>query len=163
MKIRRSLVPVFLLLAGLASTLSAGSKPPTKPMGLIPKGNCAVCGMYVANFPDWAAVVSFSDGDHAWFDGPKDLFHYLLDLNRYATKRKVADIATIQVKDYYGLKHIDARKAFYVTGSDVLGPMGKELVPFATEAGARDFLKDHRGQRVLTFPEITLDALKGLE
>jgi nitrous oxide reductase accessory protein NosL len=163
MKIRRSLVPLFLLLAGLASALAAGSKAPTKPMGLLPKGNCAVCGMYVANFPDWAAMVAFTDGTQAWFDGPKDLFVYLLDLKRYAAKRKTSDIAAIQVKDYYGLKHIDGRKAFYVTGSDVLGPMGKELVPFATEAGARGFLKDHRGQRVLTFPEITLDTLKGLE
>jgi nitrous oxide reductase accessory protein NosL len=41
--------------------------------------------------------------------------------------------------------------------------MGKELVPFASEAAARDFLKDHRGQRVLTFKEITSATLSGME
>jgi nitrous oxide reductase accessory protein NosL len=61
------------------------------------------------------------------------------------------------------LKHIDGRAAFYVIGSDVMGPMGKELVPFASEAAARDFLKDHRGQRVLTFKEITSATLSGME
>jgi nitrous oxide reductase accessory protein NosL len=158
---------VNLVLSGLllssAALSSADSKPASAPKGPVPKGNCAVCGMYVANFPDWAAVVSFKDGTQAWFDGPKDLFNYLLDLKQYAPKRRSGDIAAIQVKDYYGLKHMDGRKAFFVTGSDVLGPMGKELVPFATEAAARDFLRDHKGQRILTFQEVTPAVLKNLE
>jgi nitrous oxide reductase accessory protein NosL len=151
------------LLAGFISALSAGTKPAPSPNGPIPQGNCAVCGMYVANFPDWAAVITFKDGAQAWFDGPKDLFTCLLDLKRYAAKRSPTDIASIQVKDYYGLNYIDGRKAFYVIGSDVMGPMGKELVAFATDAGARDFLKDHRGQRVLAFQDITPGTLKDLE
>jgi nitrous oxide reductase accessory protein NosL len=163
MKIRRPFLILASLLLSVASLLSAQSKPAQKAKGPTPKGSCAVCGMYVANFPDWAAVVSFRDGTQAWFDGPKDLFTYLLDLKRYAAKRNASDITAIQVKDYYGLKHIDARRAFYVLGSDVMGPMGKELVPFATEAGAKDFLKDHRGQKVLPFQEISVDTLKGLE
>jgi nitrous oxide reductase accessory protein NosL len=151
----------FLL--SLPAGLWAGSQPSQPSKGPIPKGNCAVCGMYVANFPDWAALVTFKDGSQAWFDGPKDLFNYLLDLKRYAAKKNPADITAIQVKDYYGLKHIDGRTAFYVIGSDVMGPMGKELVPFTSEASARDFLKDHRGQRILTFKEITSTTLSGME
>jgi nitrous oxide reductase accessory protein NosL len=119
--------------------------------------------MYVPNFPDWATRVSFKDGSQAWFDGPKDLFIYLLDLKHYAGKRNPADIASIHVKDYYGLKYVDGRKAFFVLGSDVMGPMGKELVPFATEADARGFLKDHKGQKVLSFAEINSAILKNLE
>lgn len=119
--------------------------------------------MLVANFPDWATVVTFKDGAQTWFDGPKDLFNYLLDLKRYAPKRNAADITSIQVKDYYGLKHMDARKAFFVLGSDVMGPMGKELVPFRTDLDAREFLKDHKGRRILTFAEITSETLKSAE
>jgi len=151
------------LLLGSAPMPAAGSKPAPNPRQALPKGNCAVCGMYVANFPDWAASLSFKDGSQAWFDGPKDLFTFLLDVRQYAPKRNPSDITEVRVKDYYGLKHIDGRKAYYVIGSDVLGPMGKELVPFATEAGARDFLKDHRGQKVLAFQEITPGILKGME
>jgi copper chaperone NosL len=149
----------FLLASWLAvSAISTGgAKEP------IPKGHCAVCGMYVANFPDWAASVSFKDGSQTWFDGPKDLFTFLLDLKHFAPKRTAAELAEIRVKDYYGLKSIDGRKAYFVLGGDVMGPMGRELVPFATEAGARDFLKDHHGQRVLTFAEITPSLLKTLE
>ncbi len=163
MKIRSPFLLMMALLAGPPSVLWAGPKPSQNPKALVPKGNCAVCGMYVANFPDWAAVVSFKDGGTAWFDGPKDLFTYLLDLKRYAGKRNPSDITAIQVKDYYGLKHIEGRKAFYVFGSDVLGPMGKELVPFATETSAREFLKDHHGRKVMAFHEITLETMKELE
>jgi nitrous oxide reductase accessory protein NosL len=163
MAIHRSLALPIVFMAALSSMSSEGSKPSPNPKGPVPKGNCAVCGMYVANFPDWAGVITFKEGGQAWFDGPKDLFTYLLDLKRYAKKRNVTDIASIQVRDYYGLKQIDGQKAFYVLGSDVMGPMGKELVPFATEAGARDFLRDHRGSSILTFKEITSGTLKVME
>ncbi|NTW86171.1 MAG: nitrous oxide reductase accessory protein NosL [Holophagaceae bacterium] len=150
----------LLLASGLAAL---PSKPAAGAKGPLPKGSCAVCGMFVANFPDWAAVVTFRDGSQAWFDGPKDLFTYLLDLKRYAPKRAATDITGIQVKDYYALRLTDARKASFVMGSDIMGPMGKELVPFSTEAGARDFLKDHHGKKVLSFAEINLGTLKDLE
>jgi nitrous oxide reductase accessory protein NosL len=157
----------MLMAAGIKAT-PAGTPGPTPAegrsgRGLTPKGGCAVCGMQVANFPDWAAVITFRDGAQAWFDGPKDLFTFLLDLKQYAPKRQAGDITAIQVKDYYALKHVDGRKAFYVTGSDVMGPMGKELVPFATEAAARDFLKDHHGRQVLTFPQVTSGVMAGLQ
>lgn len=163
MKIHLRNLILIILLTGLPPALWASPRPAQKAKGPIPKGNCAVCGMYVANFPEWAAVISFKDGAQAWFDGPKDLFTYLLDLKHYAAKRSAGDIALIQVKDYYGLKHIDGRAAFFVLGSDVMGPMGRELVPFATESAARDFLKDHRGVKILTFREVTPDTLKSLE
>lgn len=159
-----------LLLPALFATAvaySAGPNPPAKPPVKLPdaapSGHCAVCGMLVANFPDWAAAISFKDGTQAWFDGPKDLFTGLLNLKRYAPRHRPEDITAIQVKDYYGLGLIDGRLAFYVLGSDVLGPMGRDLVPFATEAAARDFLKDHKGRRVLAFQDVTPALLKGLE
>ena len=40
--------------------------------------------------------------------------------------------------DYYSLKLSDGLKAYYVFGSNVYGPMGKELVPFKEEAEAKE-------------------------
>jgi nitrous oxide reductase accessory protein NosL len=58
------------------------------------------------------------------------------------------------VTDYYNTARIDAESAWYVVGSDVLGPMGHELVPHDSEADAREFLADHKGKRVLRFADV---------
>ena len=50
---------------------------------------------------------------------------------------------------------MDGRKAFFVIASDVLGPMGHELVPLASREDAEDFLKDHKATRILGFDEMT--------
>ena len=41
--------------------------------------------------------------------------------------------------------------------------MGRELVSFATDKEAREFMKDHKGKAVLKFNEVTADTLKGLD
>ena len=47
--------------------------------------------------------------------------------------------------------------AFDVIGSDVLGPMGHEFVPLASEEEAADFAKEHKGARVLRFDDISAE------
>jgi copper chaperone NosL len=138
----------------------SGEKGFTRPAD---KDKCPVCGMFVARYPDWIAEVRFRDNGYAVFDGPKDLFKYLADLKRYAPSRHREDIEAIHVMDYYAVSPIDGRTAFYVTGSDVYGPMGAEFIPFAKETDAREFLKDHRGQQVLRFKDITPAVLKRVQ
>lgn len=127
------------------------------------KDKCPVCGMFVYKYPDWTAQIIFKDGSVVFFDGVKDMAKYYLNIQKYAPSRKTSDIAALYVNDYYSLKPIDAKKAFYVIGSDVYGPMGKELIPFQKEAEAKEFMKDHKGVRILTFQKITTETLKSLE
>jgi copper chaperone NosL len=124
---------------------------------------CPVCGMLVSKYPNWVATVVYRDGHAHHFDGAKDMFKYLHDLPKYAAGHDAKDIAAIGVTEFYGLTRIDARSALYVIGSDVLGPMGHELVPLATRADAEDFLKDHKGRRILTFREVTADLPEKLD
>ncbi len=119
--------------------------------------------MFVAKFPEWVASVLYADGVSRHFDGPKDMFKYLLKLSKYEPQRQSSDIKAIVVTEYYGLRKIDARQAFYVTGSDVLGPMGHELIPLASGEAAQEFLKDHKGSHVLSFDQIDLGLLEKLD
>jgi len=128
-----------------------------------PEDTCPVCGMFVAKYPEWAATVLYKDGHAHHFDGAKDLFKYLLDLPKWAPGHRAEDIRTIGVTEYYGLTPIDARAAFYVIGSDVLGPMGHELIPLETRDDAQEFLRDHKGTAILEFDAITPEVLKGLD
>ena len=114
-------------------------------------------------YPDWIAQAIYRDGSYAVFDGAKDLFKYLFNLRTYAPTKQAADVAALYVTDYYSLTLIDGRTAWYVIGSDVLGPMGRELIPLAAEKEARQFMIDHKGKRLLRFAEVTADVLKGLD
>jgi copper chaperone NosL len=153
-------VPIAALavVAGLLSGAKALELPVPKPTDV-----CPVCGMFVAKYPEWVSTVVYRDGFAAHFDGVKDLFKYLLDLGKYAPGRSRDDIAALAVTEYYGLKRIDAREAWFVAGSDVLGPMGHELVPLASAADADEFLSDHSGTRILRFDEVNPQLLQDLD
>lgn len=147
----------LLLTGGL---LAAADGPPAPPG---PRDKCPVCGMFVAKFPEWTAVVRFKDGSQAFFDGAKDLFTFLKEPRRYRSSSAPQEVGSVWVKDYYHLQMIDAHRASFVMGSNVFGPMGKELVPCATEPEARTFMKDHAGTRILRFQEITPEILRALQ
>jgi copper chaperone NosL len=143
------------------STASASAAPLDLPAPQ-PGDVCPVCGMFVAKYPQWIATVLHQDGAASHFDGPKDFFKYLLDMKKYARGRTREQIARMGVTNYYDGARIDAGSATYVLGSDVLGPMGHELVPHTGETDAKEFLRDHKGRRILRFAEISpalLDAL----
>ncbi len=160
MTVRNAAVLVFVLCLFTLEAGAAGTAGFVKP-GAAEK--CPVCGMFVAKYPDWVAEVIFKDGGHAVFDGPKDLFKFLAGMKEYAPARSAADVDRVFVNDYYAVTPVDGRAAFYVLGSDTTGPMGRELIPFAREADAREFLRDHRGKKVLRFQEITPSVLKELD
>jgi nitrous oxide reductase accessory protein NosL len=128
-----------------------------------PKDKCPVCGMFVAKYPDFVAQVIFKDGAYAVFDGTKDMFKYYFNLKKYAPAKQIEDIASIYVTDYYSLEPIDGTMAWYVVGSDVFGPMGKELIPFARETDARGFMKDHKGKSLLRFKDVHFELIRGLD
>ncbi len=128
-----------------------------------PKDKCPVCGMFVAKYPDFVAEVIFKDGAYAVFDGTKDMFKYYFNLKKYAPAKQIEDIASIYVTDYYSLEPIDGTMAWYVAGSDVFGPMGKELIPFARETDARGFMKDHKGKSLLRFKDVHFELIRGLD
>lgn len=116
----------------------------------------------VYKYPEWTAQVHFRDGTRLFFDGAKDLFKFLADPKRYGSVWRTQDVEAAYVTDYYSLEPVDAWGAFYVVGSDVYRPMGRELIPFSSEDDAKAFLKDHSGKAVLRFPQIAPEVLRGL-
>ncbi len=145
----------------VASAASAAEAPGFPSPG--PRARCPVCGMFVARCPDWLAAAVFRDGSHELFDGPKDLFKFYLEVERYAPARTRVDVRALYVTDYYSVRPVAAPSAFYVLGSDVFGPMGRELVPFEREADAREFQRDHRGREVVRFADVTAAMLRDLD
>ncbi len=127
------------------------------------KAKCLVCGMYAALYPDCTAEIVTTDGTQLYFDGVKDMMKFYLEPNRYHAALEARQIADLRVSDYYKLKAIDARKAWYVVGSNVFGPMGNELIPFRTEDEAETFSQDHSGDSIVGFDQITKGLVHGLD
>ena len=128
-----------------------------------PRYTCPVCGMLVSKYPNWVAAARYRDGHTDFFDGAKDMFKYLQQQVKYAAGHRQEDLTSLYVTEFYGLSKIDARLAFYVIGSDVLGPMGHELVPLETRTDAEEFLRDHKGKRIYTFKQITPEIISKID
>ena len=125
---------------------------------------CPVCGMFPARYHEWLAAIEFKDGTAVYFDGAKDMFKFWLDMKKYDTKGHTQkDVKAMGVTGYYATEMIDARKAYYVIGSDVLGPMGHELVPHPDLYDAKEFMKDHHGKAIVRFEDVDMQMLLGLD
>jgi copper chaperone NosL len=156
---------IVLLLTACAA--AHGGLPAAPPQVAVPKPGpkdlCPVCGMLVSKYTNWAATVVWRDGHAHHFDGAKDMFKFLQGLPRYAPGRRREDVRAMFVTEFYNLARVEAGAAYYVTGSDVMGPMGHELVPLASAADARDFLADHKGKRILKFDEVTAGVVSSVD
>jgi len=150
---------MILLVAWTATSIHAETKF-IKPA---PKDKCPVCGMFVAKYPDFIAGLVFKDKSYVVFDGVKDMFRYYFNIAKYSPSKRLADSEVLFVTDYYSLRQIDGYKAYYVLGSDVYGPMGRELIPFEQMKEAEEFRTDHKGKKILRFSEITQDIFRELE
>ena len=129
---------------------------------------CPVCGMFTYKYPKWVAQIFYKDGEeqhHHSFDGVKDLMKFYFNPTAWGSYKhsKKENITKIVVSDYYTQKALNGTKAFYVMGSDVSGPMGNELIPFAKESDAKTFLHDHNGKTIVTFDKITKDEVDNLD
>ncbi|HVN23230.1 MAG TPA: nitrous oxide reductase accessory protein NosL [Syntrophorhabdales bacterium] len=155
----RTTLSIVFTLCIIASSFAAGAAD----MMHSQKERCAVCGMPTAMFPKWISKIEFKDGTNAIFDGPKDMFKYYLDVKKYNPQKRQADITAISVKDYYSGESINAQNAFYIIWSDVLGPMGHQLVPFEKEADAKKFLNEHKGKEIVRFKDVNMKLITSLD
>ncbi len=149
-------VTLFIALLTMAATASADFPQAATPG---PGDKCQTCGMFVAKYPEFLAQIRLKKGPTLFFDGAKDMFKQYLKMG----SAERGDITAIYVTGYYNVKPIDATKALYVTGSDVNGPMGAELVSFPTDTAAKEFMRDHKGKRILRFKDVTPAVIKELD
>lgn len=148
---------VFVLLFCSLGIPAVAAIPP--PPG--EKDRCAVCGMLVKPYPQWTAVIDLKDDRRFYFDGPKDLFVCLFDLKTYLPGVNMEQVRGVYVTEYYGTSMRPATEVIFITGSDVLGPMGGELVPILGHEAAETFRRDHAGKALMRFDGKQLVEIKG--
>ena len=131
----------------------------SKMINIPEDAKCPVCGMFVSKFPKWVAQIQLQDGHNHYFDGVKDMMKFYFNPTKYHAHSN-EQILQMNVTDYYSLESTDGKKAYYVLGSNVYGPMGEELIPFKNEDEAKKFMADHFGKKVVSFDEIKEEMIK---
>ena len=154
---RRDLLKLALPLAAAPLALGVPLPPKAAPHRTDPRETCPVCGARVDTDSPWLASAQHTDGQAVFFDGPKHLFKYVFELSRYSHRRASGPIAAYWVTERCQGTRIDPQTAFFVVGSDVLGPKGHDLVPLPSREEAETFLREHRGLRVLAFDVVPRD------
>ena len=159
----KTVVSFFLMFLLMSPSVLAGEfKAASEVKKPSSDDKCPVCGMFVAKYENWIAHIHYKDGTDVYFDGVKDMMKYLFDIKKYHPDKDKANIEAVHVTDYYNVFMFNGYEAYYVVGSDVSGPMGKELIPFKKESEAKEFMGDHKGKKILKFKEITPEILENL-
>ena len=119
------------------------------------KDKCPVCGMFVYKYPKWVTMAVDAKGKRVYFDGVKDMMKY------YFTHKDA--VLQLYAQDYYSKKIIELHHAWLVLGSDLYGPMGEELIPFADKKEAQSFLFDHHGKKIVQLDQLDLAGIEALD
>lgn len=118
--------------------------------------DCNFCGMPTQD-PDmaqWNGHLVDEKGER-WFCSPRCLLFTVKDSSKAPPK-----LQKLELKDYYTTRTIRGQDAYFVVGSDVLGPMGHDFVPFSDRASAEEFLKEHQGDAIHPFADVNLELVK---
>jgi nitrous oxide reductase accessory protein NosL len=156
---KRFILALFTTTMLLATPLAFAAPP--EPQAITEKMSCATCGMYPQRYPQWQTQVIFTDGTMAAFDGGKCMFRFLLNMQQFAPERKAEQVMVVLVKDFSTGVWLDGKAAHYVIGSKEMGPMGKELIPFASRTAAEEFQKENGGV-IETYANISMTTIKSL-
>ena len=159
----RAMVLLLMLVVAACGDERQAEAPPPQPMNADAVGH--YCGMALGDHPGPKGQIQIlSRKDPYWFSSARDTLAFSM------LPEEPKDIAAIYVTAMDKAADwnrpgdetwVDARKAFYVVGSDATGGMGqREIVPFSAREAAQSFA-GQRGGRVVPFDQMPRDAVLG--
>jgi hypothetical protein len=115
---------------------------------------CPVCAMFPAKRPQTATALVLADGRTFYFCGNGCLLRAWHGAPVYLNVPQES-IQRMVTRDYFSAEPLDAQKAWWVAGSDVVGPMGPAIVALPDEQAVARFKQDHGGSTVFQLAQIT--------
>jgi nitrous oxide reductase accessory protein NosL len=146
-----SLILFLIILFGMTIWASA------KPIKIESQKECPLCGMYPARYQRFNCQIVFKDGSYEAFDSAIGLLVYLHFPDKTGIKLK--PVAGIYFKDYLKEGWLEADRAFFVTGSEIKGPMGIQFLPVDSEQAAEELKKQGKGKDIIHFKMINRQYL----
>ena len=170
MKPYKLITLVCALAIGITSLMSCSDKADQTQMlhqavAMESGDECHLCGMLITRFDGpKGEVFRKEQGEQVFkFCSTRDMFSYYLDPEnkRNVSQMLVHDMSKMpwgstSIDDKY---FIDAKTAWFVSGSEKTGAMGKTLASFSKQSDAKAFAVEFGGQ-VLSFKDINFDTLR---
>ena len=127
--------------------LRAGVKPLDKNgrMQISAEDRCPVCGMKVIRYPKFAAAIQLRSSATFYFCSTGCMIRSWMHPEIYLAVA-ATELKQPVVKEYFSGRQVDGRRIIFVSGSDVIGPMGPALVPVMDENYLKTFKKRHGGK-----------------
>lgn len=125
---------------------------------------CHLCGMIITRFPGPKGEAFVRHNKKALkFCSTRDLFAWLLqpDVTSQVEAVYVHDMGETSWETPDDNTLVDARKAWYVIGSDRKGAMGHTLASFSNKNAADRFARE-RGGEIVSFEQIDLEMLQSM-
>jgi len=144
---------LLFLIVSLAMASGAFSQPPE----IESDKKCPLCSMYPARYPKFNCQVVFKDGSYEAFDSAIGLLVYLQFPDK--TGKALKPVAGVYFKDYLKSGWLEADRAFFVTGSDIRGPMGVQFLPVDSQQAAEELKKQANGKDIIHFTMINRQYL----
>ena len=166
------MVGVFILSAACQDPGAAsGAGPAPAKKGLDADGRmqisetdrCPVCAMPVAEHERFSAAIVLSDGSAYYFCSAGCMLRAWVNPVHYLNRQPVA-LRRPVARDYFTGDFIDGRRALWISGSDVIGPMGPALVAIQSEDDLAVFRRRHGAGTVFSLSALnagTWETLTG--
>ena len=113
---------------------------------------CVVCNMKVAKYLEHDCQILRKDNSSVHFCSSQCLIKYNADPGRYVKKPLPSKMTWAKVYPNRGYE--SAIGLYYVVGSKIMGPMGREAIPFRSKKAA-EALVAKQGGKIVRFNELT--------
>lgn len=129
------------------------SLDPSGKMHINAEDRCPVCAMRPIRYPRYAAAIELQGGRTYYFCSPGCMLNawqhpdIFLGATPTQFKRPI-------VLEYLNGQALDARTVIWVSGSDVIGPMGPALVPLKDATHLDAFRRRHGAKTVFRLEEL---------
>lgn len=149
-------LPLIILSVCLLSILSLSAKVKYY-MDFDKDTKSLVRKMLVFKNPAWVAKAVTEESKEFYFVSPKSMFEFHFNPEKWpaANIKSQKDIKNLVVTDYATLRAIDAKKAYYVYGSNKISPAGDDLPAFKDYEQAKIYADKHHGRRIFEFSKVS--------
>ena len=138
-----------------AETAATGKQPldDSGAMQISESDRCPVCAMRVRNHSKFASAIQLADGTTYYFCGTGCMLRSWMhpDVFLGVEKDRIARAVT---RNFFTGAPLDAAAAYWIAGSDIVGPMGPALVPIGDSDEADVFVKRHGGKTIFRLHDL---------